>query len=79
MLDLDASDKQASMIAYWQIYRPADGSIITRRITTLNVPLSTQPLSAAQLPPAYSALLYQLSETIAAAIRLQESTAKELH
>jgi len=72
IMDLDASEGQAILVADWQVYRPGDGSAITRRISRFSQPLASgQPVPGA-LPAAYSALLYELSETIAEAIRAEQ-------
>ena len=72
VIDLDADDEQAILVADWLLYRPRDGSTITRRISNFKEPLAGEQLAAADLPAAYSALLFQLSETIAKAIREEE-------
>ena len=72
VLDMDADARQATLVADWVLYRPGDGTTISRRISRFNEPLAAGDLAPAQLPPAYSALLYQLSETIAAAIRTDQ-------
>lgn len=72
VLDLDASDGQAALVVDWLIYRPGDGAAITRRISQFNHPLASGQPVPAELPAAYSALLYQLSETIADAIRADQ-------
>jgi len=71
ILDLDARDGQATLVADWQLYRPGDGTGITSRISQFSKSLPAGELQAAELPAAYSALLFELSETIAAAIRLE--------
>jgi len=74
ILDLDATDGEARLTADWVVYHPGDAGIISRRISSFSQTLSGQGGTAAQLPPAYSALLYQLSETIATAIRDQQQS-----
>jgi uncharacterized lipoprotein YmbA len=68
ILDLDARDGQATLVVDWLLYRPGDGTTLTRRISQFNTSLPPGPLEPAALPAAYSALLFQLSETLAAAI-----------
>jgi uncharacterized lipoprotein YmbA len=69
VLDLDADAQRATLVADWELYRPGDGATVRKRISTFTHALAGQPLAASELPAAYSALLLQLSETIAAAIR----------
>ncbi len=71
ILELDARDGQAILVADWLLYRPGDGAGITSRISQFSQALPAGELQAAQLPAAYSALLFKLSETIAAAIRVE--------
>ena len=71
ILDLDARDGQATVVADWLLYRPSDGTSITSRISQFSKSLPAGELQAAQLPAAYSALLFELSETIAAAIKVE--------
>ncbi len=69
VLDLDANDGQATLVADWRLYRPEDGKTVDQRISQFSQTLGTGNLAASELPAAYSALFYQLSETIAAAVR----------
>ncbi|MEE4146952.1 MAG: PqiC family protein [Halieaceae bacterium] len=71
VLDLDAREGQATLIVDWVIYRPRDGAPITRQINQFSQPLVSEQLTPAELPAAYSALFFQLSETIAAAINVE--------
>jgi uncharacterized lipoprotein YmbA len=78
VLDLDAAGGRAGLTADWVIYHPGDGRILRRRISQFNHELAGPGSTAARLPPAYSALLNELSEDIAAAIReLQQRPAEE--
>ena len=77
VLDLDADAQQATLTADWLLYRPATGEIISKRISQNTKPLPTGASTPSKLPSAYSALLYQLSETIAAEIRDQQKSAKD--
>ena len=72
VLDLDASDGRATLVADWQVYSPGNDSVISRRISQFSQPLASGQTVPAELPTAYSALLYQLSETVAAAIQAEE-------
>lgn len=71
VLDLDAREGQATLVVDWLIYRPADVAHVTRQISQFSEPLAPGQPEPADLPAAYSALLYQLSETIAAAIKVE--------
>ncbi|MEZ5503184.1 MAG: PqiC family protein [Halioglobus sp.] len=66
LLQLDANDKEALLTAEWLVYRAATDTAVQRRISRLQAPL--QAAQPEQVAAAYSALLYQLSEIIAAAI-----------
>ena len=75
LLMLDAGDEEAKLVAEWLVYRPATGETVVRRITQIKEPLPSGEVSPSQIAPAYSDLLYQLSEIIAQAITDdQEST-----
>lgn len=73
VLDLDARDGQATLAVDWLIYRPADGAAITRRISHFSKPLGASQIVPSELPAAYSALLYQLSEAIASVIASEQA------
>jgi len=77
VLELDADEQQATLTADWLLYRPATGEILSKRISQNTKPLPTGSSTPSKLPSAYSALLYQLSETIAAEIRDQQKSAKD--
>ncbi len=68
ILQLDASDAQAILVAEWVLYRPAEESDAIRRISRQSLPLDASRPIAPQLPAAQSELLYRLSEDIAAGI-----------
>ena len=67
VLSMDADATQASLVAEWLLYRPADNSVVARRMEQLRQPL--QDNAAAAIAAAYSELLLQLSRTVAADIR----------
>jgi uncharacterized lipoprotein YmbA len=71
VLDLDAREAEATLIVDWLIYKPADGTHLTRQISEFRQPLASGQLEPADLPAAYSALFYQFSEAIAAAIKAE--------
>jgi len=68
VLNLGASDREARLVAEWHIYRGQNRESILRRVVELETPIATSPATAAEVAPAYSNLLLQLSEIIAAAI-----------
>ena len=65
---LDADDDRATLIAEWVIQKPKSGKFLTRRISQLYRDMPAGEVSPSQIAPAYSQLLNQLSEVIAAAI-----------
>ena len=77
VIDLDASEGQARMVVDWIIYDPSDGSPITQRLSQFTRPLPPGPMEASALPTAYSALLFELSETIAAVIKVEMKAASD--
>ena len=78
VLDLDANEQQAMLTAEWIVFYPTSGDIVSKRISQHKHPLPAGTFTASELPPAYSNLLYQLSETIAAEIRKdQQTTARD--
>jgi len=73
LLQLDADGNTAMLTAEWLVYRASDDSAIERRISRLQAPLASGTSEPAQVAAAYSTLLYQLSEIIAAAIASEVS------
>jgi len=71
ILDMDADEQQATLVADWVLLHPANGEIINRRISRYTSTLPSGKFVPSELPPLYSALLYQLSETIAEAIQAE--------
>jgi len=69
VLDLDANEQAATLTADWTLFHPATGDIISKRIGQYTTPLQGATFAPSELPPAYSTLLYQLTETMAADIR----------
>jgi uncharacterized lipoprotein YmbA len=69
LLQLDANNQQAMLTAEWLVYRPATDASVTRRISRLQAPLTAGNSEPAQVAAAYSELLFQLSEIIAATIK----------
>ena len=68
LMSLDANDTQATLIAEWVVTRPGSRQVLSRRISRLFHDMPAGTVSAAQIAPAYSELLFQLSELIAAKI-----------
>lgn len=74
VLELDAMNGQAFLVAEWLLYRPR-GEVLKRRISRLETTLdSAVPLPGA-LAPAYSELLAQLSADLARELRAASDTA----
>jgi uncharacterized lipoprotein YmbA len=63
--------------AEWLVYRAADAEQVKRRISRLQHPMPPGELNPAEVAPAYSALLYQLSEVIAETITAAEAADAE--
>ncbi len=68
LLQLDANETEALLTADWLVYRPGGNAPINRRISRLQMPLPAGAPEPQQVAAAYSTLLFQLSEIIAAAI-----------
>jgi len=73
VLSLDANNEEALLVAEWLLYQPATEGTVSRRISQLRYPLPDGALAPAQIAPAYSDLLYQLSEIIAQEILSAEA------
>ena len=73
VLQLEAGEQQALLTAEWQVFRPADGALVQRRISRLQAPLSSAATRPAQVASTDSALLLQLSEAIAGAISADQA------
>jgi uncharacterized lipoprotein YmbA len=69
VLALDADDKEAVLAAEWLVYDPDTARSINRRIIRLATALPDGDLQPADIAPAYSELLLELSKIIAEAIR----------
>jgi uncharacterized lipoprotein YmbA len=68
LLQLDATENEAALTAEWLVYRPASAESVNRGISRLLIPLSPGAPEPERVAGAYSALLFQLSEILAAAI-----------
>ena len=73
VLQLEATEQQVSLTAEWLVYRPNSSVQVKRRISALQAPLGAGTAEAEQVAAAYSDLLYQLSEIVAAAITADRS------
>ena len=71
ILDMDADEQQAILVADWVLLHPANGGIISRRISRYTATLPNGKFAPSELPPLYSTLLYQLSETISEVIQAE--------
>ena len=68
LLQLDANEHGALLTAEWLVYRPDSATAGNRRISRLQIPLPSGAPEPQQVAAAYSTLLFQLSEIIAAVI-----------
>ncbi len=68
LLQLEVGEQQALLTAEWLVYRPANAESVQRSISRLHAPLPPDTATPEQVATAYSALMLQLSETIAASI-----------
>jgi len=73
LLQLDANEQGAQLTAEWLVYRPGSATAGNRRISRLQIPLSPGVPEPQQVAAAYSTLLFQLSEIIAAAITSEQA------
>ena len=73
LLSLDANDDQASLTAEWVVQKPKAGQFLIRKISTFTRGLPPGAVNPAQVAPAYSKLLQQLSELIAATISADQN------
>ncbi len=73
LISLDANDDQASLTAEWVVQKPKTGQFLIRKISTLTRDLPPGAVNPAQVAPAYSGLLQQLSELIAATISADQN------
>ncbi len=69
IVTLNAGDDEAELVAEWLVYQAENGEPLQRRISQLTRPMPPGELQLADVPTAYSALLMELSELIAEAIR----------
>lgn len=68
ILGMDALNGEAVLISEWFVYRPAQENTGERKISRHSLTLDGQQAVSGQLAVAYSTLLLQLSEDIAASI-----------
>jgi uncharacterized lipoprotein YmbA len=75
VLELEVVQGEALLVADWRVYQPASGTEIRHHLSRLTRALPAGKAIPPEIAPAYSDLLYQLSELIAAAIRDAEAAA----
>ena len=68
IISLDADDKAAKLVAEWMILKAGQTPLSGRKISQLSVQIPGGSVTPQQIAPAYSDLLHQLSELIAAKI-----------
>lgn len=66
---LETAGSTVNLVAEWHLYRTENGESVQRGISNLRHNLNVAEVEPAHIAPAYSALLSDLSEIIAAAIR----------
>ena len=70
IVGFDADSTRASLLAEWSLRRGTDQDAeITRRLSRMEIPIASGDSRGDAVAGAYSTLLHQLSEEIAAAIR----------
>lgn len=74
ILRLDAGNTGASLVAEWRLHKPQLEQTVLRQISKLEQDISSRPPQASDLAPAYSSLLFRLSELISAAIDAEEAS-----
>jgi uncharacterized lipoprotein YmbA len=79
LLALDAGADTATLVAEWRVRKPREGREVGRRISRIERPLSTPEFTGAVVAPAYSELLFRLSQEIAAVIStdLEQATSRQ--
>jgi len=78
LLQLDANAQEAVLTAEWLVYRPTNSESVNRRISRLQLPLTSGIPPAKQVAEAYSELLFQLSEIISREIAADISQSNEV-
>jgi len=68
LLQLDTTNREATLSAEWSVYGPGETNVSIRRLSRLREPLPGDGMQAQQIAAAYSTLLLQLSDIIAASI-----------
>ncbi|MEZ5571932.1 MAG: PqiC family protein [Halioglobus sp.] len=76
VLQLESTEQDAMLTAEWLVYRPESSQSVVRRISRLQAPLTPGTAAPQQVAAAYSELMFQLSEIIAAAITSDAGSAK---
>jgi uncharacterized lipoprotein YmbA len=68
IMSLDAGNNHAKLVAEWMVLKPGKAPVSGRKISQILVQIPGDSVTPQQIAPAYSDLLYQLSEIIAAKI-----------
>lgn len=76
LLSLDTASGMAVLVAEWAISKRDSKDIMTRQLSQLQQPLVTNPINGEAVAAAYSQLLRQLSEIIAASISADMQASK---
>lgn len=65
IMSLDAGDSYAKLVAEWVVLKSGQALVSGRKISQISVQIPGTSVTPEQIAPAYSDLLYQLSEVIA--------------
>ena len=76
VLEMDSGPEGVRLVAEWMVYRVEDGSPLARRLSSEIMPLPGDTAGNGAIVQAYSDLLLQLSEEIAATIREAEQATR---
>lgn len=76
LVRLDAENNRARLDTEWLIYTPDSGEALQQGLTSIDLELDPQQPIPPQLAGAYSELLWQLSEEIAAQLRRHTQAAE---
>lgn len=77
ILKLDANDEGAKLIVEWHLSRPQSEQTLMRRIDELQYDLPAGTVNATEVAAAYSELLFQLSNKIAAEITAEVTSSND--
>jgi uncharacterized lipoprotein YmbA len=73
LLQMEVVEQQASLTAEWLVYRTGSAETVQQQISQLQSALPSGESGGEQVAAAYSALLFQLSEIIAATITADQN------